>query len=108
MSESTARKAWDSTVYIQISESMVGRAIRTRDWMFSVHDPEGKGSEDPLSRNYVDFAMYQLGSDPYQKLNLIGRPEYKEIANQLREELKRRIVANGEPEPTIKAIRYFV
>jgi arylsulfatase A-like enzyme len=108
MSESTARKAWDSTVYIQISESMVGRAIRTRDWMFSVYDPEGKGNEDSLSKNYVDFAMYQLGSDPYQKLNLIGRPEYKEIANQLREELKKRIVANGEPEPTIKAAHYFV
>jgi hypothetical protein len=52
--------------------------------------------------------MYQLGSDPYQKLNLIGRPEYEEIANYLREELKKRIVANGEPEPTIKAVHYFV
>jgi len=108
MSDSAARKAWDSTVYIQISESMVGRAIRTKDWMFSVHDPEGKPNEDPYSKTYEDFAMYQLGSDPYQKLNLIGRSEYKEIANHLREELKRRIVLNGEPDPVIKPIHYFV
>jgi len=87
---------------------MVGRAIRTKDWMFSVHDPEGKPNEDPYSKTYEDFAMYQLGSDPYQKLNLIGRSEYKEIANHLREELKRRIVLNGEPDPVIKPIHYFV
>jgi len=108
MSDAAVRKAWDSTVYIQISESMVGRAIRTKDWMFSVHDPEGKPNEDPYSKTYEDFAMYQLGSDPYQKLNLIGRSEYKEIANHLREELKKRIVSNGEPEPTIRPIHYFV
>jgi len=106
--EPAARKEWNPTVYIQISESMIGRALRTKDWMFSVHDPEGKPDKEALSLNYLDFAMYHLGSDPYQKLNLIGRPEFKEIANELREELKQRIVANGEPEPIIRPLHFFV
>jgi arylsulfatase A-like enzyme len=108
LSDPAARDAKDAAVYIQISESMVGRAIRTKDWMFSVYDPDGKGNQDPFSRSYVDFAMYQVGSDPYQKLNLIGRPEFKEIADGLRERLKALIVANGEPEPAIRASHYFV
>lgn len=103
-----ARKAWDSTAYIQISASMVGRAIRTRDWVFCAYDPEGKPNQDPVSSRYLDFCMYQVGADPYQKVNLVGRPEYKREAELLRAELKRRILANGEPEPTMKAQTYYV
>lgn len=106
--DADARKAWDSTAYIQISASMVGRAIRTPDWVFCVYDPEGKPNQDPVSRSYLDFCMYQVGADPYQKVNLVGRPEYKTVADELREELKRRIIANGEPEPTLKVQHYYV
>jgi hypothetical protein len=28
------RSAWDSTVYFQISQSICGRGIRTRDWCY--------------------------------------------------------------------------
>jgi arylsulfatase A-like enzyme len=108
VTDKAARQRWDSTAYVQISASMVGRAIRTRDWMYSCYDPAQGGDSVPLSRKYVDYAMYQVGADPYQKLNLIGRPEYAATANELRAELKRRIVANGEPEPEIAAMHYFV
>ena len=120
-----ARHNWDSTAYIQISASMVGRAIRTREWMFSVYDPTEGGNDVPASRRYIDYAMYDVGSDPYQKTNLVGRPEspyiqangeqtaegqvnYQEIAKRMRAELKRRILANGEPEPNLQAQHYFV
>lgn len=120
-----ARKNWDSTAYIQISASMVGRAIRTPEWTFSVYDPTQGGNEVPYSRNYIDYAMYNNGGDPYQQCNLIGRPDspyvrvdgerstegrvdYKEVADWLRQELKKRIAANDEPEPQLKSQHYFV
>jgi hypothetical protein len=37
-----------------------------------------------------------------------GRVDYKEIAETLRAELKRRIVENGEPEPELHPQNYFV
>ena len=103
-----ARKRWDSTAYIQISASMVGRALRTPEWMYCAYDPSADGNEQPVSSRYADFALYQVGADPFQKTNLIGRPEYKEKADQLRAELKRRIVANGEPEPQIDPTTFYV
>jgi arylsulfatase A-like enzyme len=106
--DSAARKEWNETAYIQISASMVGRAIRTKDWTFCVYDPGGRPDGDSVSRSYLDFCFYQTGSDPYQKVNLVGRPEFQEQANLLRAELKRCIVANGEPEPTMKVQNYYV
>lgn len=108
LTDAGARQSWDSTAYIQISASMVGRAIRTKDWMYCAYDPDGKGDQDPSSQNYTDFAMYQVGADPYEKLNLVGRPQYRKVANELREELKKRIVANDEPEPNIKPTHFYV
>lgn len=123
--DAEARRNWDSTAYIQVSESMVGRAIRTPEWTFSVYDPTKGGDSVPHSSHYIDYAMYHNGADPYQKVNLIGRPwvpnirvdgkpttegrvDYKEISSDLRAELKRRIVENDEPEPVLQAQNYFV
>lgn len=123
--DAAARKAWDSTAYIQVSASMVGRALRTKEWTFSVYDPTQDGEKVANSNRYIDYAMYDVGGDPYQKTNLVGRPaspytkvsgerttegrvNYKEIADGLREELKRRIVENDEPAPTLETQRYFV
>lgn len=87
---------------------MVARAIRTAGWMYCAHDPDAKGDQDSFSLKYEDFALYNTEADPYQKLNLIGRPQYKEVIDRLREELKQRIIANGEPAPKIKAINYYL
>lgn len=103
-----ARQAWDSTAYIQISASMVGRAIRTRDWVFCAYNPQGDPDGDPVSTEYLDFCMYQTGADPYQKTNLVGRPEYAHQADILRAKLKELIRANHEPEPDMKVQKYYV
>lgn len=120
-----ARKNWDSTAYIQVSASMVGRAIRTPQWTFSVYDPTQGGNSVPWSKHYIDYAMYDNGGDPYQKVNLVGRPwspytrvhgrrttegrvDYKAIGDKLRAELKKRIIENNEPEPELKPQHYFV
>lgn len=102
-----ARKAWDSTVFFQISQSICGRGIRTRDWCYCVFDPSVKNGEAKDSEHYQDFVLYSVATDPEESLNLVGRPEYREVANQLRQELFTRITAAGEPESTITPIHYY-
>ena len=101
------RKEWDNAAYIQISQSICGRAIRTTEWTYSCYDPAIPHGEAPFSKTYTDFALYSNAADPYQQVNLVGRPEYAAIANQLREQLLKMIVANGEPTPTITPTEFF-
>jgi arylsulfatase A-like enzyme len=105
--DSKTRAAWDSTAYFQISQSICGRGIRTPDWCYCAFDPTIRNGEAKNSTQYQDFALYSIAGDPAQTLNLIGRPEYKDIADQLREELRKRIVAAGEPEAAIAPISYY-
>ena len=102
-----ARREWDSTAYFQISESICGRGIRTRDWCYSAFDPSVKNGGARGSTQYQDFALYSLTADPDEMVNLVGRPEYREVANQLRAELALRIVAAGEPKATITPVNYY-
>ena len=102
-----SRKAWDSTAYFQISESICGRGIRTPAWCYCAFDPEAPDGELEYGTNYQDFALYSIGGDPFQLVNLVGRPQYKDAADALRAELQKRIVAAGEPATTIRPIHYY-
>lgn len=102
-----ARAEWDSTVYFQISQSICGRGIRTRDWCYCAFDPTVKRGEAEYGTHYQDFALYSIAGDPAEIVNLVGRPEYKHVADQLRAELEKRIAANGEPETAITPIEYY-
>ncbi|MEO6923843.1 MAG: sulfatase-like hydrolase/transferase, partial [Acidobacteriaceae bacterium] len=102
------RQEWDSTAYFQISQSICGRGIRTRDWCYCAFDPSVPHGSAPAGHQYQDFILYSLAGDPAQKVNLVGRPAYKHVADQLREELEKRIIAAGEPQTTIKPIAYYV
>lgn len=90
------RDAWENTAYIQISESMVGRAIRTREWCYCVADRSKRGTETPASTQYEEYQMYNLADDPYQQVNLAGRQEYREKAAKLRELLLIKMSEAGE------------
>jgi arylsulfatase A-like enzyme len=107
MQDPKARAGWDSTVYFQISQSICGRGIRTPDWCYCAFDPTVQHGNAAFGEHYQDFALYSIAGDPAQMVNLIGRLEYKHIADQLREELQRRIVAAGEPEATITPVDYY-
>lgn len=102
-----ARTAWDSTAYFQISQSICGRGIRTRDWCYCAFDPAVADGNAEYGKQYQDFALYSIAGDPAEMVNLVGRPEYKQVADRLREELQGRIVAAGEPETTITPIHYY-
>ena len=99
---------WPEEAFLQISESEVGRAIRTPRWKYAVYAPDKDGWQDSGSDVYVERYLYNLGSDPYERVNLVGRPDYVEIAQQLRERLIARMVAAGEPAPTITPAKYQV
>ncbi|MGH9395820.1 MAG: sulfatase-like hydrolase/transferase [Terriglobia bacterium] len=114
-----ARETWPNEAFIQISESMVGRALRTAEWTYCVADRHGNGGKDSSSTHYEEYQMYNLASDPHQLLNLVGRhdnPELvhydgdqplPEVASHLRERLIARMVDAGEAAPEIeKAMLY--
>ena len=96
------REGWPEEVFIQISESQVGRAIRTQRWKYSVTAPDTDGRQDPAAEHYVEEFLYDLQADPYELTNLVGLESHREVAAVLRERLIRRMVAAGEREPTIE------
>lgn len=104
--DAKARQAWPNQQLIQISESMTGRSIRTKDWTYCVADPTGE-SRTPTSTNYHEYQMYDQRNDPHELVNLAGRKEYRKVADGLREELKKLIVASGDPEPEIVPAKLY-
>lgn len=95
---------WPQDVFIQISESQVGRAIRTKRWKYCVDAPDKDGGKDSNSDIYVEQYLYDLETDPYEQHNLIDDPAYRKVCNELAVILKRRMVEAGEKEPRILPI----
>ncbi|GLV55804.1 hypothetical protein KDH_26480 [Dictyobacter sp. S3.2.2.5] len=88
-------------MFIQISESQVGRALRTQRWKYSVVAPEKHGWKDSHADRYVEQFLYDLEADPYELNNLAGRKSHEEVAHGLREQLKKRMQLVGEQVPDI-------
>lgn len=92
---------WQEEVFVQISESQVGRAVRTRRWKYSVVAPGLHGSQHSGSEHYAEECLYDLQSDPYELRNLIGFESHRKVAEVMRERLLRRMREAGEEEPEI-------
>ena len=73
--------------FIQISESRLGRAIRTDKYCYSVYAPNIQGGEKASSNYYRDDFLYDLTVDPYQLENKIDDVKYKNIKASLRKRL---------------------
>lgn len=93
-------KDWVDEVFLQISESHCGRAIRTSEWKYSVRAPE-KGGGDPDSDVYVEDYLYNVKADPYEKNNLVMEKSYANVRIELSARLKSRMIQAGEKEPKI-------
>ena len=107
-SSAQAREEWDSTAYFQVSQAICGRGIRNRDWCYCAFDPSSPHGNSEYGAAYQDFILYSIAGDPAEQVNLVGRPEFKEIADQLRSETEKRIAAAGEPQMSITPIHYYV
>ena len=94
-------KARDNIIFAQISESRVGRCVRTPEYLFSVYAPGKSGVNDMNSETYhVDF-LYDLKTDPWELNNLAENPAFGEIRREMAEKLKQRMRLAGEDVPEI-------
>jgi arylsulfatase A-like enzyme len=84
---------WPDDVFVQISESEVGRAVRTRRWKYSVTAPGIDGWSGPAADRYVESHLYDLEADPHELRNLVASKASAHVAarDELRGRLLRRI-----------------
>ena len=92
---------WEDVAFMQISESRVGRAIRTPEYTYSVR-AEGDGYAVSGSDVYYEEFFYVLKDDPYQQNNLAADPAWAQKRAQLAEILKQKMLQAGEAAPEIR------
>ena len=73
--------------YAQISESRIGRCIRTPDYMYSVYAPGVYGGTQAAADLYADDFLYDMKKDPHQLNNLIHDHAYDSVKATLRNKL---------------------
>jgi len=95
---------WPREVFLQISESQCGRAIRTDRWKYSVRAPD-KGGFDPAAELYAEDFLYDLHADPFEQTNLAASSAHASVRAELADVLKRRMAAAGEEVPRIVPAR---
>lgn len=93
---------WRQEVFVQISESQVGRAIRSKRWKYAVSAPDKDGWHDACSERYFESELYDLQADPEELRNLAGLETHRGLADALRARLIKRMVLAGEAEPIIE------
>ncbi|MFB6189869.1 MAG: sulfatase-like hydrolase/transferase [Halapricum sp.] len=96
----------DGEAFVQISESQVGRALRTDRWKYAVAAPSMTGWSGGSGRRssdlYVERYIYDLKRDPHERVNLAGRPDYRNVADDLRDRLLEYIDDVEDEQPDIK------
>lgn len=93
---------WPREAFVQISESEIGRAIRTRRWKYHVRAPERTGESSPGSSLYHEWSLYDLKADPHELNNLAGSEAHRELCDRLKERLIQRMTDIGETRPRIE------
>ncbi len=97
-------------VYIEISESQCGRAIRTDRYTYSVSAlTPVSGMTKKSAKVYFEDYLYDNEKDPYQKKNLVKNIQYKGLREELKKMLIKEMEKAGEKDfrilPAIKAKR---
>ncbi|MGP3942641.1 sulfatase-like hydrolase/transferase [Streptomyces sp. 6N106] len=100
---STDGAEWPREVLFQISESEVGRGLRTDRWKYAATAPGADAWNEPRAERYQDAYLYDLHSDPDELRNLVDDPTHEDVLVKLRRRLAQRIVDSGEPRPSITA-----
>ncbi len=91
---------WDEEIFAQISESQIGRCIRTKDYKYSVRAKEDGKNNSCADVYYEDF-LYDLTKDPAERNNLVSNPEFSEVRQNLAKRLCKWMNIAGEKEPKI-------
>ena len=94
------REGWPEEVYMEICESHLSRAVRTRRWKYSIQKTDNERFQGESWQFKEDF-LYDLMADPYELVNVIGNESYRKVADVMKERLIRRMKEAGEPVPEI-------
>ncbi len=95
----------ENVIFAQISESRVGRCVRTPRYLYSVYAPGKNGGEYADADLYADDFLYDLANDPFQLHNLVGDPTYGSIRDELANLLLRKMHEAGEsPAKIVKSV----
>lgn len=97
----TENKDRENIIFAQISESRVGRCVRTEEYLYSVHAPDKNGGSYMNSDTYVGEFLYDIKKDPYELNNLIDHPEYGKVRDKMALLLQEQMVIAGEEKPII-------
>ena len=97
------KTSWPEEVFVQISESQVGRAIRTRRWKYAVTAPGLNGWENSRADAYEETHLYDLETDPYELNNLVSSKDHESVREEMRGRLLARMEEVGEPKAEIVA-----
>lgn len=96
-----AAENWPDEVFVQISESHIGRAVRTQRWKYEVTAPDKNGWDGPGSDIYADAFLYDLKADPHEMVNLIGSQAHRPVVERMRQRLFKRMKQANEKIPDI-------
>ena len=86
-----SENSWEDVVFIQISESQVGRAIRTSKWKYSI-EARADRLKDATCDTYYEAFLYDLETDIAERNNLIWDEKYTEIKKELEQIIKGKIL----------------
>jgi len=93
-------KSWSDDHFFQISESGIGRGIRTHRWKYSV-EAKSQDRDQSYAEAYEEAYLYDLESDPHERENLVDHPELESVRNDLKERLFKRMAIANEDRPKI-------
>lgn len=95
---------WPEEVFLQISESQIGRALRTQKFKYSVRAEGDAWTRSSADIYYEDF-LYDLEKDPFEQNNLAEAEEYAAVRAELSRRLVERMIQAGEQPPVIRPAR---
>jgi len=96
-------RGWPDDVYAQVSETQVGRMIRTHRWKYGIDAPHAKANKDACGETYVEQFLYDLQCDPYELNNLVNTRMHEPVRERMRERMHARMKQAGEPAAVIQA-----
>lgn len=88
--------------FVQVSESEVARAVRTRRWKYGVTAPQADPHADAGADRWVETYLYDLEADPSELTNLVAHASHREVRAHLRGRLEDWMSRVGEPPGSIQ------